>query len=91
MKIGILESGEVSPDLRARHGDYPAMFEALLRAADPGLAFTTVRVVAGETPESPPRPTPGSSPARATASTTTCPGSRRSRPSFGTASPPGCR
>ena len=36
MKIGILETGEVHPDLKARHGDYPAMFEALLGAADPG-------------------------------------------------------
>ena len=35
MKIGILETGEVHPDLKARYGDYPAMFEALLRSADP--------------------------------------------------------
>ena len=25
MKIGILETGEVHPDLKPRHGDYPAM------------------------------------------------------------------
>jgi GMP synthase-like glutamine amidotransferase len=53
MKIGILETGEVHPDLLARHGDYPAMFAALLRAADPDLEFATVRVVAGEAPASP--------------------------------------
>jgi GMP synthase-like glutamine amidotransferase len=53
MKIGILETGEVHPDLKARHGDYPAMFEALLGAADPGLDFAVVRVVAGEMPASP--------------------------------------
>jgi GMP synthase-like glutamine amidotransferase len=53
MKIGILETGEVHPDLRDRHGDYPAMFEALLGAVDPSLSFTTVRVVAGEMPASP--------------------------------------
>ncbi|HRO12584.1 type 1 glutamine amidotransferase [Amaricoccus sp.] len=53
MKIGILETGEVHPDLKARHGDYPAMFEALLGAADPTLEFATVRVVAGELPASP--------------------------------------
>ena len=53
MKIGILETGEVSPDLKARHGDYPAMFEAMLGAADPGLEFVTVRVVAGEMPRAP--------------------------------------
>ena len=53
MKIGILETGEVHPDLKARHGDYPAMFEAMLRAVDPGLEFTTVRVVSGEMPAAP--------------------------------------
>lgn len=53
MKIGILETGEVHPDLSARHGDYPAMFARLLGAADPGLDFATVRVVAGEMPDDP--------------------------------------
>jgi GMP synthase-like glutamine amidotransferase len=53
MKLGILETGEVSPDLRERHGDYPTMFAALLGAADPTLEFATVRVVAGETPAAP--------------------------------------
>ena len=53
MKIGILETGEVHPDLKARHGDYPAMFEALLRTADPALEFAVVRVVAGEMPAAP--------------------------------------
>jgi GMP synthase-like glutamine amidotransferase len=53
MRIGILETGEVHPDLKDRHGDYPAMFEALLGAVDPTLEFATVRVVAGEMPASP--------------------------------------
>lgn len=53
MKIGILETGEVAPDLAARHGDYPAMFEAMLGAVDPALEFATVRVVAGEMPAAP--------------------------------------
>ena len=53
MKIGILETGEVHPDLKARHGDYPAMFERLLAAVDPRLEFATVRVVAGEMPAAP--------------------------------------
>ncbi len=53
MKIGILETGEVAPDLKARHGDYPAMFAQLLGAVEPGLEFATVRVVAGETPAAP--------------------------------------
>lgn len=53
MKIGILETGEVAADLKARHGDYPAMFEHLLRAVDPALEFATLRVVAGEMPAAP--------------------------------------
>lgn len=53
MKIGILETGEVHPDLVDQHGDYPAMFRALLTAAEPSLDFATVRVVAGEMPASP--------------------------------------
>jgi GMP synthase-like glutamine amidotransferase len=53
MRIGILETGEVAEDLRARHGDYPAMFRRLLGAADPGLDFFTVGVVRGEMPDSP--------------------------------------
>lgn len=53
MKIGILETGEVHPDLKSRHGDYPAMFERLLGAVDPELEFATVRVVAGEMPATP--------------------------------------
>lgn len=53
MKIGILETGAVHPDLADRHGDYPAMFRALLSAAQPTLDFATIRVVAGEMPASP--------------------------------------
>lgn len=53
MKIGILETGEVAPELRADHGDYPSMFERLLVAQDPALEFETVRVVAGERPGAP--------------------------------------
>lgn len=53
MKIGVLETGAVDPDLAARHGDYPAMFARLLGAVDPELEFATVRVVAGEMPAAP--------------------------------------
>jgi GMP synthase-like glutamine amidotransferase len=53
MKIGILETGEVAAELVGRHGDYPAMFAALLGALDPSLEFATVRVVAGEMPAAP--------------------------------------
>lgn len=53
MKIGILETGDVHPDLKARHGDYPAMFAARLGAVDPTLEFAVVRVVSGEMPADP--------------------------------------
>ena len=53
MKIGILETGEVNPALRERHGDYPEMFERLLGAVDSSLEFAVVRVVAGEMPAAP--------------------------------------
>ena len=53
MKIGILETGEVAPELKARHGDYPAMFAALLGEVDPALEFVTTSVVRGEMPASP--------------------------------------
>jgi GMP synthase-like glutamine amidotransferase len=53
MKVGILETGEVSRELAARHGDYPAMFVRRLGAAAPGLEFAVVRVVAGEMPAAP--------------------------------------
>lgn len=53
MKLGILETGEVAPELMARYGDYPAMFRALIGAVDPAMEFATVRVVAGEMPVAP--------------------------------------
>lgn len=51
MKIGILETGKVPELLSARHGDYPAMFERLLRSAAPGLQFAVYRVTEGQLPE----------------------------------------
>lgn len=53
MKIGILETGEVHPDLVGHHGTYPDMFRSLLSAADPALEFETVHVVTGEMPAAP--------------------------------------
>jgi GMP synthase-like glutamine amidotransferase len=44
MRITILETGRPPEALRSRFPDYPAMFEALLGAADPGLRFETVAV-----------------------------------------------
>jgi GMP synthase-like glutamine amidotransferase len=53
MRVGILETGEVAEGLRAVHGDYPAMFDRLLRGVDPDLEFATVSVVRGEMPAAP--------------------------------------
>ncbi len=53
MKIGILETGEVNAALIGRHGDYAAMFAALLKASDEKLEFATVSVVRGEMPNNP--------------------------------------
>jgi len=52
MKIGILETGEISDDLYDKHGDYPTMFKALLHAIDPDVDFFSVRVLEGELPSS---------------------------------------
>jgi len=53
MLIGILKTGNVNPDLAARHGQYQDMFAGLLGAADPELRFRTYDTVAGEIPASP--------------------------------------
>ncbi len=53
MKIGILETGEVPASLRDAHGNYPAMFEALLKSSDQTIEFATVSVVNGEMPNNP--------------------------------------
>ncbi len=46
MKIGILETGEVHEALVDKHGDYPSMFERLLRPYAPDADIFTVHVVA---------------------------------------------
>lgn len=53
MKIGILKTGEVSPELKAPYGDYPAMFVRRLAGVASDLEFAVVRVVAGELPAAP--------------------------------------
>lgn len=50
MKIGILETGHVPEELTDRHGDYPSMFERLLRAADPDLEFAVYHVTSEQLP-----------------------------------------
>ncbi len=51
MLIGILQTGQAPDALRPVHGDYPDLFQRLLR--DRGLSFRTWRVVEGELPSSP--------------------------------------
>lgn len=53
MRLGILQTGEVNPDLADRYGQYPTMFERLLAPADPELSFRTYPVVQGVLPDSP--------------------------------------
>jgi GMP synthase-like glutamine amidotransferase len=47
-KITIVETGLVPPELRARHGSFPQMFERLISAADASARFATVRLADGE-------------------------------------------
>lgn len=53
MKIGILETGRPPAALAQKHGDYPAMFERLIGAADPSFTFVRFASLDGEVPESP--------------------------------------
>lgn len=50
MRIGLLQCDDVDPALRARHGNYPAMFEQLFRSIDPTLKFQVWRCLDGELP-----------------------------------------
>lgn len=50
MHIGVLETGELPPDLAAKHGAYPDMFEALLEGH--GFRFTNYSVVNNQFPSS---------------------------------------
>ncbi len=51
MLIGILQTGHAPDALRPTHGDYPDLFQQLLRDRD--LTFRTWSVVDGEFPEGP--------------------------------------
>ena len=53
MRIGILETGEVSGDMADKHGSYPPMFRRLLDAADGDLTYQTFSVVRGVMPDDP--------------------------------------
>lgn len=51
MKIGILRTGHVAPELAEEHGEYPDMFQQLL--AGSGYVFQTWSVIDDEFPASP--------------------------------------
>jgi GMP synthase-like glutamine amidotransferase len=53
MLVGILATGQVPENLVPAHGDYPAMFEALLHPAAPELRFRSYWVEGGELPAAP--------------------------------------
>lgn len=50
LRIGILNSDAVRPELEAIYGDYPFMFTELLKSADPTIDITVYDVMNGEYP-----------------------------------------
>lgn len=52
-RLGLLICDSVREPLATRHGEYPAMFERLLKAVRPSLGFRSFAVHLGEYPASP--------------------------------------
>ncbi len=50
MRLGILKTDSVRPELSARFGEYPDMFMRLLESADPQLLFCVYDVEQGQLP-----------------------------------------
>ena len=50
MKLGILRTDAVRPELKPEYGEYPDMFIALLRHSDPNLEYAVYDVELGEYP-----------------------------------------
>ncbi|MFQ5623060.1 MAG: type 1 glutamine amidotransferase [Paracoccaceae bacterium] len=53
MEVGIIEAGEIPPHLRAKYGDYTALYARFLHAAAPDLKCRTYRAFGDELPGSP--------------------------------------
>lgn len=51
MHIGLLQCDDVNPVLIERHGNYPAMFETLLKRVDPSIRLSVWRCLEGELPD----------------------------------------
>src|SRR5690242_3896615 len=47
-RITIVETGLVAPQYRERHGSYPQMFERMIRASDPSIAFDVISIPNGQ-------------------------------------------
>lgn len=52
MRLGILQCDVVSPEWIGQFGDYPDMFQHLLKKADADLAFDVYNLARGQMPES---------------------------------------
>ncbi|MCM2129937.1 glutamine amidotransferase-related protein [Larsenimonas rhizosphaerae] len=52
MHIGLLQCDDISPAIAKEHGNYPEMYQRLLRQADPALTFETWRIHEDELPDS---------------------------------------
>lgn len=50
MKLGILETGDVNPEMLERHGPLAPLFERFFRLGDPDLAFASYKVLDGVFP-----------------------------------------
>ena len=50
MKLGILRTDAVRPELKAEYGEYPDMFIALLQHSDPNLEYAVYDVELGQYP-----------------------------------------
>jgi GMP synthase-like glutamine amidotransferase len=47
-RIAIIETGLVAPQHRERHGSYPQMFERMIRASHPAIAFDVISIPSGQ-------------------------------------------
>jgi hypothetical protein len=47
-RIAIIETGLVGSQHRERHGSYPKMFERMIRAEDPSIAFDVFSIPNGQ-------------------------------------------
>lgn len=51
MRIGILQTGDVTEELIPEYGNYPDMFDRLLGPVDAGFGFEVFRVLDGQLPD----------------------------------------